>query len=212
MQDNQGYITDVTYTDAFYGNLNPVLLNYIAGINGMNPSDNLQKFDYCELGCGKGLTLNLLADANPDSRFYGVDLNYEHVRHARETAEAGGLQNVTYIEQSFANLLRQDLPDFDYITLHGVYSWISPELRTSIVEFIGRKLKPGGIVMVSYNALPGKALEKSLRDMMLTYTAPMDIDVLEKAKHGIAYLDFLHKHNAPFFQQNPEAGKKLQRL
>ena len=40
---------------------------------------------------------------------------------------------------SFAEFLsRDDLPDFDFITLHGIYSWVSPENRRTIVEFIRR--------------------------------------------------------------------------
>src|SRR4029077_11314117 len=41
--------------------------------------------------------------------------------------------------------------------LHGVYSWVVPSVRTSIVQFIEKTLKPGGIAYVSYNAMPGWA-------------------------------------------------------
>jgi hypothetical protein len=33
---------------------------------------------------------------------------------------------------------------FDYIALHGVWSWVSPENRGHIVRFAARYLKPGG--------------------------------------------------------------------
>lgn len=38
------------------------------------------------------------------------------------------------------------LPQFDFITLHGIYTWVSRENRQHIVDFIARYLKPGGIV------------------------------------------------------------------
>ncbi|WP_051906495.1 class I SAM-dependent methyltransferase [Methylomarinum vadi] len=208
-QNTHGYVTELDYVGNYYDFQSPVLLNYIAGLNGMNPPDNLQNFDYCELGCGKGVTLNLLADANPDSHFIGIDFNESHIQAARQQAEDCDIKNVRYFPYSFDQLDQKDLPEFDYIVLHGVYSWISPELRGHIVNFIRRKLKPGGVVMVSYNALPGKALDKILRDMMLTYANTQDVSLLEKTSHGISYLDYLAQHKAPFFQQNPKAIDKV---
>jgi ubiquinone/menaquinone biosynthesis C-methylase UbiE len=208
-QNTHGYVTELEYTGHYYENQNPILLNYIAGLNGLNPVDKLQKFTYCELGCGKGVTLNVLADANPDSQFIGIDFNEEHIKAARQQAEDCNITNVRYFPVSFEQMQTLDLPDFDYITLHGVYTWVSPELRGHINAFLKRKLATGGLVMVSYNALPGKALEKILRDMMLTYAESQPVSLLEKTSHGIAYLDYLVQHQAPFFQQNPAAAKKV---
>jgi hypothetical protein len=47
------------------------------------------------------------------------------------------------------------LPRFHYIAMHGVWSWISPENQRHIVDFIDAHLEPGGLVYVTYNALPG---------------------------------------------------------
>ena len=63
-----------------------------------------------------------------------------------------------FVEASFDELLEQrfsDLGAFDIITLHGIYSWVSPTLRRAIVDFAGAKLKTGGVLYVSYNAAPG---------------------------------------------------------
>ena len=37
----------------------------------------------------------------------------------------------------------------------GVYSWVDAEIRACLRQFIDRHLKPGGLVYVSYKALPG---------------------------------------------------------
>jgi len=61
-------------------------------------------------------------------------------------------------DQSFAEFCgRTDLPDFDYIALHGLWSWINDDNRAVIVDFIRRKVKVGGVVYISHNTLPGWA-------------------------------------------------------
>jgi hypothetical protein len=88
-------------------------------------------------------------------RWYGTDFNPTHVAFARELATASGA-DVRLYDESFAEFCaRPDLPDFDLIALHGVWSWISEENRALIVDFLRRKLTVGGVVYVSYNVQPG---------------------------------------------------------
>jgi hypothetical protein len=111
---------------------------------------------------------------------------------ARGIASAAALPNVEFLERSFEDLPDEDLPEFDFITLHGVYSWISPELRQSIVRFIARRLKPGGIVYIGYNAMPGwtsgLAVQRLLHDLGTQAHGNSDqkilwaISILEKLK------------------------------
>jgi hypothetical protein len=48
---------------------------------------------------------------------------------------------------------RPDLPDFDYIGVHGICSWISRDNRQVLVDFVRRKFKVGGVMYISYNTL-----------------------------------------------------------
>ncbi|WP_260854540.1 methyltransferase regulatory domain-containing protein [Paraburkholderia sp. BCC1884] len=69
--------------------------------------------------------------------------------------------------ESFADFCgRDDLPDFDFIGMHGIWSWISPENRALIVEFIGRKLKSGGVLYLSYNTQPGWTAMLPVHELM----------------------------------------------
>lgn len=171
-----------------------------------------QPFTYCELGCGNGLTANILAAALPEGSFYAVDLNPAHVANGRGIAEKGGLSNATFIESNFEDLLGADLPRFDYITLQGVYSWVSAEVRRDVVRFIDKFLKDGGLVYNGYNALPGWASQMPLRQIMLSYTAAMKGNTLVKAAEGLKYLKLLRDNGAAYFKQNPDAGTALDRL
>ena len=38
--------------------------------------------------------------------------------------------------------------------MHGVWSWVSPEVRAGIVRLLAAKTRPGALVHLSYNALP----------------------------------------------------------
>ena len=78
---------------------------------------------------------------------------------------------MTVLESSFAELAsgKVDLPPLDYITMYGIYSWITPANRRCVVDFIGRYLKPGGIVYVNYNALPGWTRTLPLQRLLLEH-------------------------------------------
>lgn len=170
---SSGYVVDLPYTAGFYSDMTPNHLGLIALINGLaGPGLDLKPLNYCELGCGQGVSMNVFAASNPHIQFYANDFNPSHIAAARSLAAGGKLSNVHFSDDSFAEYLaRDDLPEFDIIALHGIYSWVSAENRQLIVQFIKKKLKVGGLVYISYNALPGWAQIMPLRKLMIEYAA-----------------------------------------
>ncbi len=158
MDWTSGYNSAIEYTNGFYQEQSPSWLNACLVLNGIAPP-SLDQFDYCELGCGLGLTSNILAATHPQGRFYAVDFNPSHIVEARRLAEEASIENITFLENSFGELAEGavDLPRFDYISLHGIYTWVAPAIREQIVDFINRYLKPGGVVHISYNVMQGWA-------------------------------------------------------
>jgi hypothetical protein len=53
--------------------------------------------------------------------------------------------------------------------MYGVYTWVTAENRRHILDFIARYLKPGGVVFLSYNALPGWNAVLPLRRLILEH-------------------------------------------
>lgn len=157
MSWTQGYVDGLDYTFDFYRELTPSLLGFAVLCRGQKFAFEGRPLKYCELGCGQGFSTNLLAAANPDIEFYANDFNPAHIAGARSLANDAALANVHFYEHAFADFTDEPaLPDgFDIISLHGVYSWISAKNRGEIANFIFRKLKPGGLVFISYNTLPG---------------------------------------------------------
>ena len=174
MEWSEGYVADIDYTADFFREQSPQWLNFSCLLNGIEPVPLDGPFTYFELGCGQGVTLSILAASNPDGQFYGNDFMPSHIAAARQFATSAALDNLTLLENSFAELANgavPDLPQFDFITLHGVYTWINTDNQAHIVRFINRYLKPGGIVYASYNTMPGWNTELPLKRLLLEHAA-----------------------------------------
>lgn len=210
-----GYTSDVEYTAGFYGEQSPVLLNFVCVLNGFKPVPLDRPFTYCELGFGRGVTVNILAACHPQGRFYATDFNPAHVAGARELAAEAQLDNLTLLENSFADLAEgkvADLPQFDFITLHGIYTWVTRENRRYIVDFIARYLKPGGIVYLSYNAMPGWSAALPLQRLLVEHASlfPGRSDV--QIKQAAALAEQLSETKAAYFNANPSLKTRLDML
>ena len=156
-----GYVTDIAYMRGYYPEQSPVQLALAALLMGVQtdlpgPTDEVS---YLELGCGQGFGATVLAAANPGWRITAVDFNPAHVAAARRTAAELGLANIRFLEADLATLpedpLMAEIPGADVASIHGVWSWVSPEVRAGIVRLLRARVRPGGLVHVSYNALPG---------------------------------------------------------
>jgi len=208
----EGYVAEIEYTSGFFPELAPSLLSFAALVAGYQAPPIDRPFACFELGCGKGISANLIAAANPAGRFYANDFNPAHIVFARGLAADARLENVTFLEKSFAEIGGEELPDFDYISLHGVYSWVSAENRRAIVDFIRRKLKPGGLVYISYNCLPGWSAVAPLRELMMQYAARQSGPLPQRIKSSLAFAQGLGKAKAKYFAANPGAGPRLDRM
>jgi SAM-dependent methyltransferase len=202
------YVTDVAYERTFTQELSPTLLRLVAAMNGVTapPTDD---FDYCELGSGNGDTLVTLAAANPGGRFLGVDFLPAHIEFATTLAARGEVGNARFLERDFEALLTEDLPEFDFIGAHGVASWVSVSKRQALLNFAQAKLKPGGLLYVSYNALPGWAVMEPLRRLMLEHTASTPGATSDRAREAVLFLQRLSDGGAGYFGNHPTARSML---
>ncbi|HUL06662.1 MAG TPA: class I SAM-dependent methyltransferase [Candidatus Acidoferrum sp.] len=209
---SQGYVHDLAYTDNFFAELAPAHLNYVAILNGYRPRPIDRPFTYCELGCGNGQSSTVLAAANPNGQFFACDINPTHVQTARRWAEAGKVENLTFLEASFQQMVGANLPDFDFIVFHGVYSWIGPMARRAIVEFMQKKLKPGGLVYNSYNCLPGWSSVAPLQRLM-TELSPADApDTAARVGPALDAIKQLRDLKIAYFAANPAASQFVDRI
>lgn len=206
-----GYVADIGYTYGYYTELNPQRVKLAFTNQGLVfPEVGAA----CELGFGQGLSANIHAAASV-TQWHGTDFNPSQAGFAQELAAASATGAKLY-DEAFADFCnRPDLPDFDYIGLHGIWSWISDENRQVIVDFIRKKLKVGGVLYISYNTLPGWAAFAPMRHLMTEHA-----EILGSEGRGIVSridgaLDFVEKLlavNPQFAQINSNVSTRMQAL
>jgi SAM-dependent methyltransferase len=211
-QWDDGYVTDVAYTNNFYREITPNWLALTSLLLGQRPPDLARPFSYADFGCGNGCTALVVAATSPYADVWGFDFNPAHVEFARGVATRAGLGNVRFMETSFADLNcapEGTLPDFDIIVSHGVLSWISPANRSHLFGALAKRLKPGGLAYLSYNVTTGWAGMIPVRALMrmLTVASPERSDIAAPAV--LDFVDRLKQAGALFFQANPAAEHKL---
>lgn len=210
-----GYASDVEYTAGFYREQSPAALNFACVLNGIEPVDTSRTFTYFELGFGRGLTANILAAAHANGRFWAADFNPAHVAGARQLASDAGLSNLTLLENSFEDLAEgrvEGLPQFDFITLHGIYTWVTAENRRHIVHFVSRYLKPGGLVYMSYNAMPGWSVSLPLQRLIVEHADLYPNRSDAQIKAAAAFIDKLDEAKAAYFVTNPQLRGRIDTL
>jgi SAM-dependent methyltransferase len=200
-----GYITDVAYIPGFYPNLAPVAMGYVATLNRVAPPALDKPYRYLELGCGLGRGFTTLAAANPHGEFVGVDVNPDHTAVAARDIEAGKLGNARVITAGFGQL-PADLGEFQFIGMHGVYSWVAQHVRDEILSIARRHLAPGGLMLVSYNSMPGWAHLQPIRGILRQYAALRQGDSIQRIRDALAYLVVLRDKHAKYFDDNPRAA------
>lgn len=212
MDWTDGYVADTAYTNHYFAELAPAHLDFIAISAGVVPPDRTDgRFRYCELGCGNGLSTLILAAANPDAKFVGIDFMPVHVSTAREMTRHAGLKNVDFHEVSFADALDLAFEPFDYVVLHGVYSWISPDVRAEVVAFLKRYLAPGGLVYISYNTLPGWTPVAPVQKLVTEFAATLRGSSTTRVRAGFDFVKTLLDKGAHALEGQPQAKRQIER-
>ena len=205
-----GYVADIGYTYGYYLELNPQRVK-LAFLNAGLVAPEFGTA--CELGFGQGISANMHAAASVCS-WHGTDFNPAQAGFAQELATVSGA-NAHLFDESFAEFSSRDLPEFDYIGLHGIWSWISDENRAVIVDFIRKKLKVGGVLYISYNTLPGWGTFAPMRHLMTEHAEIIGADGVGIVSRIDGALDFTEKllaTNPLFAKANPLVADRISKI
>lgn len=203
-----GYVADIAYTYGYYTELNPLRVKLAFLNNGLAFPDVGAA---CELGFGQGLSANIHAAAST-VQWHGTDFNPSQAAFAQDLARTSG-SNAKLLDDAFAEFTtRADLPDFDFIGLHGIWSWISDENRAVIVDFVRRKLKVGGVLYVSYNTMPGWAAFAPMRHLMAEHAEVIGSQgrgIVARVDDAIGFAERLLALNPAYSRANPQVAERI---
>ena len=210
-----GYVTDVPYVSGYHAETVPIWMSTAATLLGYAVPGLTHPFRYLDLGCGRGVTALVIAATTPHADVWAVDFNPAHVGSGRDIARRVGLSNIHFVEASFDDLIHnppKGLTEVDYLTAHGVVSWISLENRRHLFSAIGRFLSPGGIAQVSYNVPTGWAGMRPIRKLMrlLADASPKRTDLA--LADIFKLLEDMKSAGAKMFQDHPTLGERVTRL
>jgi SAM-dependent methyltransferase len=206
-----GYIADIAYTFGYYQELNPLRARLAFLHAGLAMS---QVETACELGYGQGLSVNVHAAGAP-AQWWGTDFNPSQASFAQELAAVAKTDARLYDEAFAEFCTRTDLPEFDFIALHGIWSWISDQNRSTIVDFVRRKLKVGGTLYISYNTMPGWAAFAPMRHLLTEHAEVMAAPgrgIVSRVDAAIEFAEKLLATNPIYVRANPTVAERLKKI
>lgn len=196
------------YPARFHREMAPVWLSMILNARGL-AAPALQGTRWCEIGCGQGIDTLILAAANPDMDFVGIDIDPRHIEAGQDMARRAGLTNARLIHADIRD--PGSLPDlgapFDFILSHGVYSWVSGDVQAAIHGFIADRLAPGGVAALHYLSQPGAAQFSALR-AALAAMGPAEVSVATRLQRLVK----MAEAGAGLMAEHPRMARLLTQL
>ncbi|WP_341667008.1 class I SAM-dependent methyltransferase [Alcaligenes sp. SDU_A2] len=162
-----------------------------------------------ELGCAAGGNLIPFAALYPQAQAVGVDLSSVQIEQGQALLRHMGLENVQLHAMSISDIT-PEFGQFDYIIVHGVFSWVPPEVRQDILRVCRENLSPEGLAYISYNTYPGWKAGEIVRDAMLLHSHFADED--QKVESAKAMLTLLSDGLAAGNSLRPSLLSAVQQL
>jgi 2-polyprenyl-3-methyl-5-hydroxy-6-metoxy-1,4-benzoquinol methylase len=100
--------------------------------------------DVCDIGCGQGVALLMMAQRFPRSRFVGVDFAAEAIVEARLDAQRRQLTNATFSAEDAAGFHRPQSFDF-ILAFDAIHDQAAPR---RVLRAIREALRPGGVFLM----------------------------------------------------------------
>lgn len=167
-----GYVGNSLYPSSFHASFAPPNIDAMlahVGIASPRGHGTRSPFTMVDIGCGDGIGLILNAAAHPEGHFIGIDGNPNHVARGAAMATEIGLDNIELHHQYFdAALAAQAGGAADYVQCQGVLAWVSEANRGHVLDLAAHILKPGGVLAVGYNCLPGWTPMVAFQQMLWT--------------------------------------------
>ena len=188
--ENKNTYNELLYKSNPFTYTIPALLEAQGKLFGLTPKDS-RKARILELGSSFGGNIITQALYNPEAEFVGVDLTAEQVKKGNEVIEKIGLKNIKLIEKNILDI-NEDFGKFDYIIVHGVFSWVPDIVKEKIIKICNENLTEEGIAYISYNTYPGWKEADKIREMMLYANKYFpEVSQGDKVQRGKAFISIV---------------------
>ena len=188
--ENKNTYNELLYKSNPFTYTVPALLEAQGKLFGLTPKDS-RKARILELGSSFGGNIITQALYNPEAEFVGVDLTAEQVKKGNEVIEKIGLKNIKLIEKNILDI-NEDFGKFDYIIVHGVFSWVPDIVKEKIIKICNENLTEEGIAYISYNTYPGWKEPDKIREMMLYANKYFpEVSQGDKVQRGKAFISIV---------------------
>ena len=188
--ENKNTYNELLYKSNPFTYTVPALLEAQGKLFGLTPKDS-RKARILELGSSFGGNIITQALYNPEAEFVGVDLTAEQVKKGNEVIEKIGLKNIKLIEKNILDI-NEDFGKFDYIIVHGVFSWVPDIVKEKIIKICNENLTEEGIAYISYNTYPGWKEPDKIREMMIYANKYFpEVSQGDKVQRGKAFISIV---------------------
>jgi methyltransferase-like protein/2-polyprenyl-3-methyl-5-hydroxy-6-metoxy-1,4-benzoquinol methylase len=184
---------DMPYESHPFADTSPAHLATISKLFGIETVDITQA-KVLELGCASGGNIIPHAARNPKSSYIGIDLSKVQIEDGQAKIKALGLQNVELKHFSISDI-NKSFGEFDYIIVHGVYSWVPDNVQHDILRICSENLSAKGVAFISYNTYPGWKVKEIIRDAMILRGASHE-DPYKKLSHARGMVNFMQEMTA----------------
>lgn len=208
---NQKFKYDLPSAYASSKEINPAYLHYVLTSKGFACPD-LKEGNSLIIGSGKSLPLTLQT-ACKSSNWQGVEFNPNLVNMAKRRAKQCQI-NIDLSSDDLSEFAKRDnLPKFDLICLHGVWSWISKEDQELIVDIVAKHLNDGGIFFISYNCTVGMINYESVRDLINLYDKTKNLSSIDDQQRVLNIGQFIFpiaELNPAYVVSQPDFANRIQ--
>ena len=180
---------DIPYESFPFQQTHPDRLATIARLFGLK-SPNVETCKVLEIGCASGNNLLPMAEYLPNASFLGIDLSINQIAEGNKLLKTLALPNIELRCQDVLDFNEET--KFDFIIVHGIYSWVPAPVQEKILAISKKNLSPDGVAYISYNVLPGWHMRGMIRDMMLYHSSKFP-DNVSKISQAKGLLEFLSK-------------------
>ncbi len=202
--------TELPLASGYCPESNPLMAQFLLTSQGFDFPD-LKGANACQLCVGYGSSI-IINSAASFTNWYGNEADTCMYLAAENLSKESNVPASIALADFEKYAKEHDLPQFDYVTLNGVWSWVSEAEQQQILEFLKNHLKPGGVCQLSYLSAPGHTNMGPIVEMIhrfITEILPLNMSPDDKIKEAAELIVEIGKADPTVLIRVPDLLQRL---